>query len=166
MRLKAFVVGERNLAMRDQEPDESVHGECIAEFRRMGAELAILRDERDQARKRLKTFDDAASMLSDEDPAMIRLRLAQSRADAASLRSAVQYFVDRCEGNHPDGVIRSKKTYALFKEVLSQSPARGLIALPREVVESLREVIPHDHCSSCATFMQRIDALKKALGES
>lgn len=37
------------------------------------------------------------------------------------LRAELQYFVDRCEGNHPDGHIRSQKCYMRFKKALIET---------------------------------------------
>ena len=36
------------------------------------------------------------------------------------LLDAVEYFIARWEGNHPDGPIRSVRTLAKFKEALTQ----------------------------------------------
>lgn len=47
----------------------------------------------------------------------------EERAKVELLRAELQYFVDRCEGRHPDGHIRSRTTYARFKRALELAPA-------------------------------------------
>ena len=45
------------------------------------------------------------------------------REQAEKLAECVKYFVDRCEGFHPDGQIRSRKTYGMFKGALTEFSA-------------------------------------------
>lgn len=48
---------------------------------------------------------------------------ADALAALEGAREALTYFVDRCEGNHPDGYIRSYRTYGKFKNALTQLDA-------------------------------------------
>lgn len=50
----------------------------------------------------------------------------QEREARMLLEKEIQYFVDRAEDNHPDGYIRSRRTYGRYKEALSQVQKMGL----------------------------------------
>lgn len=51
------------------------------------------------------------------------LDLCRLAIDGLEMRPCVQYFVDRCENKHPDGYIRSQRTYEMFKQALEDTCA-------------------------------------------
>lgn len=48
--------------------------------------------------------------------------LALNKAIAAVLllKTEIEYFISRVEGKHPDGPIRSKRTYSRYKDALQK----------------------------------------------
>lgn len=52
---------------------------------------------------------------------IVKNRNHQLYMDNVRLRAALQEFVDRCD----KGEVRSKRTYAQFKELLDQTNAKG-----------------------------------------
>ncbi len=92
------------------DPINSIYLGCCPDnnYVSLKIEFTIQQQEIEQLKKEIERLEDNEVILADEV-----IRLGQENT---ILKEAMQWFIDRCD----KGEVRSKKTYARFKELLTK----------------------------------------------